>query len=575
VVPSYDSAGRLASLTTSWGTSSYSYSPPTGQLAQITAPDLGKLNYAYDGSLLTDTSWSGAIAGTVHRSYDNFFRVASETVSGGPAISYQYNADGLLSSAGALQIQRDPATGFVTGSALGGTTESRTYDPYGAEASYTASFGGSNLYSVTYTRDTLGRIASKTERLGSDPSHTFSYGYDLAGRLVDVSKDGMPTSQYAYDTNGDRIAGPGLTSTPTYDAQDRLLSYGACSYFYKPGGELMTKTCPGGTTTYDYDAFGNLRHVALPNGTQIDYVIDGQNRRVGKKVNGVLVEGFIYRNQLQPTAWLKPDGSVRATFVYGLHSNVPEYMAKSGTTYRLITDQIGSVRLVVDAGGNVAERIDYDEFGNALFDTAPGFQPFGFAGGQRDMDTALVRFGARDYDSTTGRWMAKDPLRFTGGLANLYGYVGADPVNRLDPLGLAAYCSYSIADGHLVCDDGSGKVLADEYGYSGAPGYKNEPSAMGIKDSGPLPPGIQAIGDGSYDSRKTGPATITLDQIAGWSFDRDDFRFHGDSTRHPGSASNGCVVVGRRTRDAIAGAGGGFMSVSGYDLAKAIARGLL
>jgi hypothetical protein len=61
------------------------------------------------------------ISGSVHRSYDNFFRVASESVSGGPAISYQYDADGLLIAAGALQVQRDPATGFVTGSALGGT----------------------------------------------------------------------------------------------------------------------------------------------------------------------------------------------------------------------------------------------------------------------------------------------------------------------------------------------------------------------------------------------------------------------------------------------------------------------
>ena len=69
-----------------------------------------------------DCSWN---AGTVHRSYDNFFRVASESVSGGPAVSYQYDADGLLTSAGSLQIQRDPATGFLTGSALGGKSNGK------------------------------------------------------------------------------------------------------------------------------------------------------------------------------------------------------------------------------------------------------------------------------------------------------------------------------------------------------------------------------------------------------------------------------------------------------------------
>jgi RHS repeat-associated protein len=56
-------------------------------------------------------------------------------------------------------------------------------------------------------------------------------------------------------------------------------------------------------------------------------------------------------------------------------------------------------------------------------DTNPGFQPFGFAGGLYDVDTGLTRFGARDYDAFTGRWTSKDPIRFAGGDANLYGYV--------------------------------------------------------------------------------------------------------------------------------------------------------
>jgi RHS repeat-associated protein len=82
-------------------------------------------------------------------------------------------------------------------------------------------------------------------------------------------------------------------------------------------------------------------------------------------------------------------------------------LRKGGVTYRLITDQVGSVRLVMNTStGAVAERVDYDEFGNVLADSAPGTQPFGFAGGLYDRDTGLVRFGARDYDPSTGRWAA-------------------------------------------------------------------------------------------------------------------------------------------------------------------------
>ena len=76
------------------------------------------------------------------------------------------------------------------------------------------------------------------------------------------------------------------------------------------------------------------------------------------------------------------------------------------------------------------------EFGGVLSDSNPGFQPFGFAGGLLDNETGLVRFGARDYDPETGRWIVKDPLVIYGGDTNLYNYVVGDPVNFIDPMGL-------------------------------------------------------------------------------------------------------------------------------------------
>jgi len=79
--------------------------------------------------------------------------------------------------------------------------------------------------------------------------------------------------------------------------------------------------------------------------------------------------------------------------------------------------------------------MDYDVWGNVIADTNPGFQPFGFAGGLYDVSTGLPRFGARDYDAETGRWTVKDPIRFSGGDTNLYGYTLQDPVNLIDPDG--------------------------------------------------------------------------------------------------------------------------------------------
>jgi len=178
--------------------------------------------------------------------------------------------------------------------------------------------------------------------------------------------------------------------------------------------------------------------VTLPDGTQIGYLIDGQNRRVGKTVNGVTVERFVYQDELRPIAQLDGNNNVVSRFVYSSGKNIPDFMINGGVTYRILTDQVGSPRLVVNtSNGAVAQRLDYDEFGNVLTDTNPGFQPFGFAGGLYDQQSKLSRFGARDYDAETGRMASKDPVGFNGGSSNLFAYAAGDPVNVTDASG---YC---------------------------------------------------------------------------------------------------------------------------------------
>jgi hypothetical protein len=58
---------------------------------------------------------------------------------------------------------------------------------------------------------------------------------------------------------------------------------------------------------------------------------------------------------------------------------VPDYVVKGDVTYGVISDYLGSVRLVVNtADGSIAQQLEYDEFGAILLDTNPGFQPFGY-----------------------------------------------------------------------------------------------------------------------------------------------------------------------------------------------------
>ena len=125
----------------------------------------------------------------------------------------------------------------------------------------------------------------------------------------------------------------------------------------------------------------------------------------------------------------------KSVFVYA-GATAPAYMIHGSVTYRIITDNHGSVRLVVNAEtGEVAQRLDYDSFGRVLRDTNPGFQPFGFQGGLYDPDTGLVEFGCRWYDAYTGRWISKDPIGLRGGI-NFYEFCKNNAIAWSDSTGL-------------------------------------------------------------------------------------------------------------------------------------------
>lgn len=427
----YDAGGRLASLATSMGNISYGYASG-GRITGITVPGGIDLAYEYDGFLPTRATLSGPVAGVIDTVYDNFFRPSRIGVNGSN-VSLRYDADGLLIGAGDLTIARNATNGFVTGSTLGQILTSQSYDGFGQLASFTATRGATTLFKEQYIYNNVGQLTQKTVTAGGQ-INAYGYGYDTTGRLADVTRNGVVIDHFEYDANGNRTLAYGISAS--YDDQDRLVSFGGAMYDYTINGELQRIIAGGGTAAYEYDVFGNLAHVGLPNGGVLDYLIDGRGRRIGKKRNGVLTQGFLYQDQLKPAAELDGMGNVVSRFVYAGKANVPEYMVKSGVKYRVITDQLGSVRLVVDsATGQVMQQIEYDEWGNVLSDSNPGFQPFGFAGGLYDRDSGLVRFGARDYDPMTGRWTTKDPIGFGGGDSGLYSYVGGNPTSITDPSG--------------------------------------------------------------------------------------------------------------------------------------------
>ena len=346
---------------------------------------------------------------------------------GWPVTVTEFDPDGKLKTATVVgktcTVGLVSSTGWTRSLTVGNVLIDRVRHPsYGEVSSITAKYNGTPLYTASYPNvDGLGRIKTKTET--GTPS--VSYEYDAEGRLWKVG-----TTEYLYDANGNRT-----NANTSYDARDRIISSNGVTYAYNAAGELTNKS---DGTSYTYDRRGQLTGATV-SGQAVTYELDAMGRRVGRSaVGGFTARRYLYGAGAQPLAQLSMAGAVEAQYVYLTGRHAPDVMIKSGVVYALVTDHLGSVRMVVNVDtGVVAQRISYDAWGNASYEVGTwDVQPFGFAGGLYDPLTKLVHFGAREYDAVTGRWTRADPILFAGGDANLYAYVGNDPVNFVDPSGL-------------------------------------------------------------------------------------------------------------------------------------------
>ena len=67
-----------------------------------------------------------------------------------------------------------------------------------------------------------------------------------------------------------------------------------------------------------------------------------------KEVNGTLVKQWVYQDALKPAAELDGTGHLVSTFIYGSNPNLPDYVLRSGNRYRILADQLGSPRMVIN-----------------------------------------------------------------------------------------------------------------------------------------------------------------------------------------------------------------------------------
>ena len=441
----YDDGARGLGTTWSDASTSVTYAGATDRVASETrTPATGDgqtIATAYDGGLITSLEFGGASSGTYTYGYDARYAANSvKLVSGADTVEHaiERDADGRITKYGPFTIERTLAGGAPARYSDGSGALENTVDALGRLTSKKLVVAGQTLMSIGLAYDDDNRLQSRPTTVAGTTT-AITYGYDAAGRLAGVTRDGTQTEAYGYDGSGNRTSerheGDLVAETAVFDDDDKLISRKGVNYSWSADGYLAQR----GSEIFDYSPHGELLSATTSGGDLITYAYDSRGRRVLRNRSGA-VERYLYGNPSAPervTAIRHASGQLDTLFYD--EAGMLYAFQRGSTRYYVGTDQAGTPLVVADASGTVVKRLRYDAYGRRIEDTAPGFRlPIGFAGGIDDPDTGLVRFNVRDYDPQAGRFTAPDPMLWEGRAPNLYAYASDDPVNQHDPTGLAS-----------------------------------------------------------------------------------------------------------------------------------------
>ncbi|MEG4465002.1 FG-GAP-like repeat-containing protein [Microcoleus sp. D3_18cC1] len=496
IASSYDAAGQLKTISDPDATYTLTYDL-AGNLETVDnagTPNIPNvlLKYTYNkvnNPLSVTDTINGQLRGTKSFTYDDGNRVTRITQSGNGVsskrVDMSYDAAGKTKDV--IRYSDLNGTNLVAKSEY-------VYDSVGRLTRLSHGKGNVALANYAWTYDFANRVTGF-----NSPSGSTSYSYDKLDQLTGADYTTQSDENYSYDDNGNRT-----NSGYQRGSNNQLNSDGVYNYEYDGEGNLRKRTdiVTGEVTEYSWDYRNRLTQVVGKNsgGSVIksaQYSYDGLNRRIVREVDAdgagsaaPQVERLVYDGQHIALTF---DGGGNQTHRYLHGVQTDEILADEsagGSVLWPLTDNLGTVRDLVDSNGAIQNRIGYDSFGKVRSQTNPsvGFR-FGFTGRELDSETGNYYYNSRYYDPQVGRFISEDTIGFAGGDANLYRYVGNSSTNYTDPTGELIPTAPPVAAPPVAAPPGGGLIpfLRRIPGLGGAGILLAPPGGGGLLN--PLPAG--------------------------------------------------------------------------------------
>jgi RHS repeat-associated protein len=373
-------------------------------------------------------------------------QVEETTWKGGPSFSRAYNRRGWLTAIGTVDSSQAFAARyryFPDGNVKAVTASPKTYSTFTRTYRYDAL---DRLTSADYGADGLGGEYDVTD-LTYDPNGNIT-GLTRYGRNEPNVDDSVLVDRLSYDRyEGNRLM-------HVRDAAGRKTPWDAGSgrFAYDPAGRMLRSPAPMGLAAAAYDEQGLPETMALKNEADVRFRYTAGGQRTYKQVDGGRGTHYV-RDGSVPVA-VVDGGRLRYwTLTLPGGEGIGRMPAGGGRRY-YVTDHLGSIRAVLDGGGNVKETRDYYPFGLRMpgrtTQKSPTETEEDFTGHVKDDATGLHYAGARYYSSAFGRWTTTEPLLQSKSPKKLlknkprlltrtsYNYTFNNPINLRDPTGKVA-----------------------------------------------------------------------------------------------------------------------------------------